>query len=149
MVEVNLFRCSSWGQVPSSMSGYQQSSPLGKHQHKSTVAVQFIQQSPLKNQQLQTSQLSRSHTGISMGHSIQKKLQGSLTRLSSQQKWQEAAGTSVEKWGSLYDVTTSDAHQCNRKQTNTCLLTGKTGEAKQSEPMLKLPLSVASCLYSF
>jgi len=80
------------------LSGSQHASPLAKHQHKSAAAVQSNQQSPLMNQQLQTSPFSRHHIGISKGSSIQKKLQGSPTSPSPPWKQQETAGTLQVLW---------------------------------------------------
>ena len=52
-------------------------------------------------------------------------------------------------WVSLCEVTTSEAQHRDVRWTNTCRLSAKMREAKQSKPLLKLPLSVGSYLYSF
>ena len=79
------------------------------------------------NQELQ----SNHHTQTRNCSSVQK-MQGSPTSLRC----------------SLYGITTRGSQHHNVRRTNTCVSLVKNSEAEQSEPVLELPLSVGSYLYS-
>ena len=104
--------------------------------------------------QLQSSPLSRQtpHTNQQLQFDPEE-----TTRLANQPEAAEAAlsrRSQQEPRGKFFGkflsgITTSGAQQRNVRRANECLLLAKNIEVEQRKPMIQLPLSVGSYLYSF
>jgi hypothetical protein len=105
--------------------------------------VRISAEKPNTNQQLQSSLLSRHYTWTSNCRSIQKKPQG-LPR-DSRQPHKPHEKFFVE----FLSKASPQAELSNVMRTNTCLSLVKNSEVEQSKPVLKLPRSTGSYLYSF